>query len=321
MPSYNITLNSNNLVGLNNNTFQYNFINGAVNIPESSTMTVSQVTIPYSWRNITSALGNNTWSYTMPSGGSGNTTYGPYTISDGFYTVSDLNTIIQAQLKTNGHYWYLYSATSGTSGNIYVYPISISTNTSLYANTITTLVIPVSASIATVFGTGYVAGDGSNGTTAWTGTYPTYAGAVPQLVFSGTTTPTSNYLGNLLGFVSPASYPTTYTGYTTVLSVSTNGNSLSGSPPFAPLGSYVNGVIVRCNLVQNDVAYPSDILDSFPITATYGSNINYQPLTNNMVKMKKGRFNNLIVSFADQNYNPILALDPNVLITLIITFP
>lgn len=320
MPSYNITLNSNNLVGLNNNTFQYNFINGSVVIPENTTMAVSQITIPYSWRNITSALGNNTWSYTMPSGGSGQTTYGPYTIPDGFYTVSDLNALIQAQLKSNGHYWYLYSASLGTNGNTYVYPISLSTNTSLYANTITTYVIPLSANIATVFGTGYIAGDGNNGTTLWSGTYPTYSGAVPQLVFSGTTTPTSKTLGNLLGFVSPASYPTTYTGYTS-LSVSTNGNSLSASPPFAPLGSSVNGVVVRCNLIQNDVAYPTDILDSFPINTTYGSNINYLPINNNMVKLKSGRFNNLVISFADQNYNPILALDPNVLITLIINFP
>jgi len=42
---------------------------------------------------------------------------------------------------------------------------------------------------------------------------------------------------------------------------------------------------------------------------------------NNTVKMKKGRYNSLIISFLDQNFNQILALDPNVLITVIITIP
>jgi hypothetical protein len=322
--SYNITLNSSNLIGLNNNTFQYNFINGAVNIPPESTLSVSQITIPYSWRNISAVLGNNTYSYVMPNGASGTTTYGPYTIPDGFYTITDLNTLIQTQFKTNGHYWYLYSATLGTSGNVYVYPLSLSVNTALYANTITSYNIPLTASIATIFGTGYVAGDGSNGTTAWTGTYPTtgtspYTGRCVQLTFSGTSqTAKTTFLGNILGFT-PASYPTTATGLTT-LTTTANGNTLTSSPPYPPLATQVNGVIVRCNLVENPVCSPSDVLDSFPITTTYGSNINYLPISDNMVRMKTGRFSNLTISFSDQNFNQLLCLDPNVLITLIINF-
>lgn len=317
--SFNITLNSSNLIGLNNNSFQYNFIQGAVNIPPESTISISQITIPYSWRNITATLGNNTWSYIMPNGASGTTTYGPYTITDGFYTVSDLNALFQSKFKENGHYWYLYSATLGTAGNVYVYPLSLSTTTALYTNTITSYQIPVSASIASVFGTGYARGDGSNGTTSWTGTYPTYTGACCQLVLSGTNqTAKTTYLGNILGFT-PGNYPTTATSLTTITS-STNGNTLTGVPPYPPLATQVNGVIVRCNLVENNITSPSDILDSFPITSTYGSNINYLPISDNMVRMKTGRFNNITVSFSDQNLNPLLCLDPNVLITLIINF-
>jgi hypothetical protein len=149
--SYNLTLNSNNLVGVNNNTYQYNFIQGAINIPAGSTIAVSQITIPYSWRNITAALGNNTWSYILPNGASGTTTYGTYTIPDGFYSATDLNAIFQAQFKTNGHYWYLYTASLGTSGNTYIYPFTISVNTSLYTNTITvnSVIGPINASLTT----------------------------------------------------------------------------------------------------------------------------------------------------------------------------
>lgn len=322
--SYNITLNSSNVIGVNNNTYQYNFINGGVNIPEGSTIGVSQITIPYSWRNISAVLGNNTWSYQMPNGASGTTTYGTYTIPDGFYSVSDLNTLIQAQFRANGHYWYLYSATLGTAGNVLIYPLTISTNTSLYTNTITAYNIPLTANIASVFGTGYVASDGNNGTTAWTGTYPTtgtapYTGRCVQLTFSGTQTAKTTLLGNVLGFT-PSSYPSTATGLTTLTS-SSNGNTLQQVPPYPALATNVNGVIVRCNLVENNVVSPSDVLDSFPITTSYGSNINYLPISDNMVRMKKGKHSNLTITFSDQNFNTLYCLDPNVLITLIINTP
>lgn len=48
--SLSLVLNSNNVVnnGLNSQ-YQYNFINGAFNVPPNSTMCISNVTIPYSW--------------------------------------------------------------------------------------------------------------------------------------------------------------------------------------------------------------------------------------------------------------------------------
>ena len=65
---------------------------------------------------------------------------------------------------------------------------------------------------------------------------------------------------------------------------------------------------------------PSDVLDSFPITSTFGSNINYLPIADNTVKLKQGKFSSLTLSFTDQNFNPLLANDPNVLISLLIHF-
>ena len=182
----------------------------------------------------------------------------------------------------------------------------------------------MTANVVSIFGTGALISNGSNGTVNWSGTYPTTAGGICQLVFSGTSSPTTTLLSNVLGFTSPASYPSVWTGYNTTTGnryITVDGNSLTNSPPYPPLASMVNGVIVRCNLVSNPIASPSDVLDSFAITSTYGSNINYLPIANNQVKMKKGRYNNLIISFSDQNYNQILALDPNVLITVIIRIP
>jgi hypothetical protein len=319
----NLTINSSNLVNNGfNNTYQYNFINGAVNIPEGSTMSVSQITIPYSWRNISARLGNNTYSYSMPNGASGTTTYGSYTIPDGFYTVSQLNTLIHQQFNANGHYWYLHNST-GINNNTYVYPLSITSNVSAYTNTITAYNIPLTGSIVQVIGAGYVAGDGNNGSTLWSGTYPTggvtFTGRCCQITFSGTNqSATTTFLGNVLGFT-PASYPTTATGLTALTS-SSNGNTLTSVPSYPALGSVVNGVIVRCNMVDNNISSPSDILTSLPIDVAYGSNLNYQPINDNKVKIRSGKYNNVTVYFADQNNNNLLMLDPNVLITLIINF-
>ena len=69
--SFNLTLNSSNVVnGTTNNTYQYNFRNGSFNVPEGSEMCVSQISVPYSWVNISSALGNNVLGYSIPAGSS-----------------------------------------------------------------------------------------------------------------------------------------------------------------------------------------------------------------------------------------------------------
>jgi hypothetical protein len=83
----------------------------------------------------------------------------------------------------------------------------------------------------------------------------------------------------------------------------------------------VNSIIVRCDRVDNNVGYPSDILDSFPITSTFGSNINYVPSVFNGVKLRTGKINSLTISFSDQDLNPIVLNDPNCLIVLSINFP
>ena len=112
----------------------------------------------------------------------------------------------------------------------------------------------------------------------------------------------------------------TFNAYTTTtaLQQTSSSNSLSATPPFPPLGSSVNGVVVRCNLIDNPVAMPNDVLDCFPITSQFGSNINFLPISDNNCKMKEGKFSKLLIWFNDQNFNILPMQDPNVLITLLI---
>ena len=397
--SYNLILNSKNLVTSTqfNNVYQYNFPSGSFTIPEGSEMSINQVTIPYSWRNVSAALGNNTFSYYLPNSSNVQTAY-TVTLADGFYTITDIQSALQATMKTNGHYWYdtqaAYSqqfqftgvitgantltidagykqvqlnigyvisyipvgstsyttatvtALTATSG-VYtvsgatntistgmvsqlgseitpsiIYPITLTSSPVLYTNTITSQTIPIVTSIPSVFGSGWINANGQNGQPSWTGGYPTSGNQYASLTFP-TTTSTTQTIANILGFTSAGLGTTFYPPQTTTTALQTvaNGNSLSAQPPFPPKGTIVNGVIVRCNLVYNNVSIYNDVLDTFPITSTYGSNINYLPISDNFVRIKGGKYSSFTITFNDDNFNNLAILDPTVLIGLIIRFP
>ena len=117
----------------------------------------------------------------------------------------------------------------------------------------------------------------------------------------------NNNLTKLLGF-SAGSYPP--------VTQSTNYSILSNLLP--PVGSPVNSIIVRCSLIDNAVAMPTDILDSFSINASFGSNINYSPNYEKWISVRKGTYSNITITFVDQDFNNIAIVDPNVIITLLI---
>ena len=79
--SFNLVLNSSNVMNSNNNIYQYNFINQSFKINEGSTICVGGITIPYSWYNITNVYNNKSFQIIFP-----NTVITTYTITlpDGF---------------------------------------------------------------------------------------------------------------------------------------------------------------------------------------------------------------------------------------------
>ena len=327
--SFSLLLNSSNLVGNNNNTFRYNFVKGSFNVPEDSEIMVSQITIPYSFGNVSAVLGNNTFTYVMPTSGLSSTT-NVVVLPDGFYDINAINSALWADMKSKNYYFYnpqstLISTTTSTSFPNIIYPISFSSVYSLYTNSITFQYIPTSApNVVTQYGAGWL----------WAlNTFPTTA-TTPQVIITGVVSSTTTLFGNLVGFISgtyPSSlifyslFPTTansqpYVVLGNTLKASANNTSVA-NPPFAPLATSVNSIVVHCDLVQNDISIPTDVLDNFPINATYGSNISYLPIADNSMKLKSGTYQSITISFTDQNFNPLLALDPNVSISLIIKFP
>ncbi len=116
----------------------------------------------------------------------------------------------------------------------------------------------------------------------------------------------TNNFGKLIGF-NAGTYPTT--------SQTSNQSFTSNT---VPDGSPVNALIMRCNLIDNNIVMPSDIMDSIPITAVFGSNITYQPSFPKWVKIKPGRYSYMTVQLVDKDLNGIVANDSNVLITLLL---
>jgi hypothetical protein len=198
-------------------------------------------------------------------------------IAPGFYSVSDLNLALQLFCVNNGLYL--------VSGSSNVYYLSLYTNTALYKNQLIAELVPTSLP------SGYTQPSGFVG-------YPTVT-VTPQIVLSSS----SSQINSILGFAT-GTFPSVNTASTSVLST------------LVPVGSAVNSLLMTCNLVSNPVTMPSNILSGIPIDSTFGSNINYNPSYEQWVKITPGKYSSLTIQLTDQNYNPLTALDTNVLIVL-----
>jgi hypothetical protein len=101
---FNLTINSTNVANSLNNMYQYQFKNGAFEVPAGAEMMITSFQIPYSWYNITSRYNNNSFTIYWTNGTVGNYTAFTLTLEDGFYTVNALNARIKQSCITNGMY-------------------------------------------------------------------------------------------------------------------------------------------------------------------------------------------------------------------------
>jgi hypothetical protein len=246
---------------------------------DEAEITVSNITLPYSWFNITSAYANRTFSVIWTIAAVPQQLN--FTLQEGFYSVTDINAALQQLCITNG--LYLINA----AGN-YVYYLTLLYNVSTYGVQLICSLVP------SALPAGWTQPSNFAG-------YPTIP-TTPCLVLVSTST-----LYKILGFANNTTYPS---------APSVTARSFLST--VTPIGSNVNSLIIRCNLVSNEVGFPSDILDTMPITSTFGSNINYSPPALKWVKLASGTYQKLELSFVDQNLNSMTILDNNVCISLLI---
>ena len=287
--SFTLLLNSSNVIGVNNNTFKYNFITGSFKAQDHE-MCVSSVVVPYSFFNITKSYGNNTFTIAFPVSGLADLPPTPskyleyhFTLPDGYYSVTDIQNYIELKMIENG--LYLINSTKQN-----VYGLQLSYNFNYYAIQLIANLIPTTLE------------------TGWTlpSNFPSQG--LPQL--SLTPRLFLNKYGSIasvIGFVSDAYYPKTLFADISVLST------------LPPNGATVNALVLRSDLVNNNITVPSDILDAVPLSGTtFGSNIIYEPKFERFVAIRDGTYSSMVLSFSDQNLGTIYANDPTVSIALII---
>ena len=84
-----------------NNTYQFVFSQNITTTP-TTRLTISQLSVPFSWYNITSDIGNNQFVYTFTDKAATHTF--TVVIPDGYYDIQTLNAYLQFSMIKNGHY-------------------------------------------------------------------------------------------------------------------------------------------------------------------------------------------------------------------------
>jgi hypothetical protein len=286
-----LILNQTNVVaGSNNTILEYNFPAGGIQLEQGQQVALASITMYNSTPNISSVYVNDSFSYTWVNG----TTY-PVNIVAGFYEISDLNNYLHQTQLNNGHYLY-----QNSTGN-FVWFLTMAVNASTYK--IDLITYRMNTTLFPI-GTGTTdyryPGPTTTPPGAWSnpGTQ-----AYPQFVIP------SNGFRYIVGFEA-GSYPSSTT-IPTVANITTSSTLI---PQVSPLSAYT----VKCNLVNNTYSIPNSLLYSFPPSSTFGSQFIVSPNQYSFIDVMPGYYNIFRVEFTDQNNRPVIILDPNITVLIII---
>lgn len=256
---------------------------------EECEVAVANLSLFYSWFNITSQYGNNTVSYQWPTSTGTMQTYS-ITLPDGSYNIDDINNYIQLQMENNGT--YLLDA-----NNLPVYYMNLIVNVTYYCVTLTVAKVP------SVLPTGFSLPSNYPGALPPTPTAPLLV--VPDAAFpAGSNSGYISSMSQVLGFL-PGTWP--------------QGTALQANGTVAPRVDTITTVNVSCNLVNNGLvsSYPQ-VIYSFSPADSFGSQIVQQPPQWQWFEVVDGQYNSITVQLND-DYNNILNLhDPTWSITLLV---
>ena len=277
-----LVLNSSNVDPNDTSRYIYRFPAGGASLAGKE-IAVAAISLYYSWFNISTALNNKIFRYVFYSGAGPTATTITVTIPDGFYTAAQLNAYLQSVMIANGHYLV-------TSTGDFVYFLEIVENPTAYAIQFNSYALPTSAQATANSWTAPV---------GWPGFVTT--NITPQIIIL----PTNNF-GNIIGF-NAGTYPspTQITDYSKI-------------SDFTPQFSPVQSVLLRCNVVNNRLSNPSDIIYSFaPVNVDFGSIIS--PAISEFIWNSIDEGQNqpeFIVQFLDQSFSPLPLRDTNLVIVL-----
>jgi hypothetical protein len=206
-----------------------------------------------------------------------------FNFPDGYYSVSDINFFLQQQCILNG----LYVTANSGADNVYFFELVV--NSIRYSTSLNFYAIPTDAQATSL---GYT--KPANAT--WT--YPV-SPQTPSLSFG-------QPFGNLIGFTF-GTYPPTVQ--------STNVQYLSTSTPVI---SPVDSLILTCNLINSKYSVPNNILFTVPITTALGTIIQVGISSIVFNDILPQNFSTLEITIFDQLFNPVILLDKELTLTLVI---
>lgn len=304
-----------------NNQFQFNFPK-QISTTEKTRISVSNFSVPYSWFNITDKIGNNKLGYTWTNAGI--TTEFNFTIDDGNYSLLDLNKFLQFQMIKNNHYLI------NTDGN-YVYYLELGYNVTRYRIQVNSYqpphTLPVgwtNPGVAIVFNAAYQ--------------------NIPTLKFTASTRLGERQAQDLLlffGLNTPVAFPV-YLPFGIVAapngtkrgsSSPAPGNNVVALPDLSlqmimdnpPEQDTVHSINLACYGVDNPLRTSGGQISSFVITTqninvSFGNNIVNSNFLSQWIPMCANQvFSSLVFTLTDQSGNPLILVDPDINIELLLT--
>jgi hypothetical protein len=326
-----IVLNQNNLLANGqNNTFVYNYPS-SVAFPHHE-VAVQSISMFYSWANISSVLGNNTFTLYFPVNAAGIASSGAaqlntyvIPIPDGQYEVTDLNALIQFYCVKNG--LYLINA-SGQN----VYFVEMLINATRYAVQMNTFPLPSVTNFTYSAGTGIWTGTAGTPYAGWTTPIASVSGGISA--FQGFPSTSTTLYNPALAL--PASFSTLlgFAANTQTLGASSSGVVSAAAPVIADLNqsglnrSYLStiapqvqpnsSIYFSISNIENKYAIPNSIIYSLNPAVAFGEQIVEYPPQFAWNKLLNGTYNQIRLQILGLNFQPLAILDPNMTIVLVI---
>lgn len=278
-----------------NNKLVYRFPN-SVSLKDKY-IAVSNISMFYSWFNITSTSKNNTLSYTWTVGVT--TTVYQIVIPDGLYEISAINNFCQFTMIANNTYWI-------ASNGDYVYPFEIILNPNRYAVQLNTYYIPTSTPLTYTIPPGFP---------GWPTTAQNSVITFPSdfNIIVGYTAGFAS-AANVGGSFVPPANSSASTNY-----ASKNGfNTISYLSNFSPQVQPNNNVLFSLSNINNPYSQPSSIIYSLNPNVAVGEQIYEIPPNFMWNKMIDGTYNELRLTFLGNDLKPLIIADPNMTILLTI---
>lgn len=287
-----VILNSSNIVrDGQNNKLIYRFPNSVQF--KNSQIALASCSIYYSWYNISSTLGNNTFSYNWRNGAGVATTY-TVTIPNGLYEISTLNQYLQFVFIQNGHY-----LVNSSGQNVYYAQFTV--NPARYAIQIDTFLFPTALPAL------------------WTN--PAAVPFPPQSFNPIITLPTkiNEIFGYTAGFATDQNLNNAYVAPVGSQYISKLANgTISYISTTAPNVQPNSSLLFSMSNVDNPYASPTSIIYTLIPQVAVGEIINEKPPEFIWNRLTDGLYNELRITILGTDLNQIQINDPAMTIVLVI---